>query len=144
MPGSIRKIDTTTLPYDSTEDSSLSSLAKMKNDRRKSELLGQIQLPPSPADSEAQLRDPDPPSPKTESRYIREVDRGAPGDAAIFSNTKTPEQKDLARRKSSFYGDIFAYREPPNTARERVTKNSMIMIDVKTNVIVSFLPPPQL
>tara|TARA_R110002060_G_scaffold69572_1_gene78170 strand:+ start:273 stop:566 length:294 start_codon:yes stop_codon:yes gene_type:complete len=76
---------------------------------------------------------------KEERRITRHIDRGAPGDQAIFSEGKTPERKELAKRKSQYYGDVFAYREPNSSARERVTKESMIVADVRTNVIVSIL-----
>jgi hypothetical protein len=77
------------------------------------------------------------PSFSTEERRItRQLDRGAPGDQAIFSERKTPEQKELARRKSQYYGEVFAHREPQSSARERITKESMVLADIRTNVIV--------
>jgi len=111
--------------------------------RKKSDLVQQIQLPPSPAESDSPLREPETPMAKDECRYTKSLERGAPGDQAIFSSLKTPEQKELARRKSQYYGDVFAYREPNGSARERVSKNSLIMADVKTNVIVSSFPLPK-
>ena len=74
-------------------------------------------------------------------RITRELDRGAPGDQAIFSERKTPEQKELARRRSQYYGDVFAYREPPNSPRELISKESMVLADVRTNVIVRLFRP---
>lgn len=74
---------------------------------------------------------------REERRITRHIDRGAPGDQAIFSEGKTPERKELAKRKSQYYGNVFAYRESNTSARERVTKESMIVADVRTNVIVS-------
>lgn len=72
-----------------------------------------------------------------EERLTRPIDRGAPGDAAIFSVGKTPERRELNRRKSAFYSDAFAQRESNNTARERVGRDSVVMAEVRTNVIVS-------
>lgn len=45
----------------------------------------------------------------------------------------------LSRRKSQFYGEVFAYREPNFTARDRIHQYSVITVEVKTNVIVSSL-----
>ena len=44
---------------------------------------------------------------------------------------------DLSRKKSQFYSEVFAYREPNLTARDRVHRYSVITAEVKTNVIVS-------
>lgn len=67
---------------------------------------------------------------------MRDIDRGAPGDLAIFSERKTPEQKEYARRKSQHYNDAFACRESNSSARERVARESIVMADVRTNVII--------
>ncbi|PVH82298.1 Tautomerase/MIF [Cadophora sp. DSE1049] len=135
MPGSLRTIDATSQRYDPNDETPL------VNKRRNSN-LGQIQLPPSPAESDIAMREASPkgsPSAtsREERRITRHIDRGAPGDQAIFSEGKTPERKELAKRKSQYYGDVFAYRESNSSARERVTKESMIVADVRTNVIVN-------
>lgn len=70
---------------------------------------------------------------------MRDIDRGAPGDRAIFADTKSPSQRELARRKSQYYSDVFAQRESATSARERVGRESIVMADVRTNVIVSTL-----
>jgi hypothetical protein len=143
MPGSIRTIDATSMRYDSGPiedypDSPEAVVVKRASIAR----ISSIQLPPSPADSDlimhhANATDIPCATTKEERRITRNIDRGAPGDQAIFSQGKTQEQKDLAKRKSQFYGDVFAAREPTNTARERVAKESPILADVRTNVIVS-------
>jgi len=141
MPGSIRLIDTTSQRYDPV-DSLPSSPEKPVDTERKRDIISQSNLPPSPADSDTAMRETSPgesPSAtvREERRITRHIDRGAPGDQSIFSDTKTPEQKALARKKSQFYGDVFASREPNTSARERVLKESIVMADVRTNVIVS-------
>ncbi|KAL8816423.1 MAG: hypothetical protein Q9223_004563 [Gallowayella weberi] len=63
--------------------------------------------------------------------------RGSPGDAALIAMVnKDRASTDLSRRKSQFYSEVFAYREPNLTARDRVHRYSIITAEVKTNVIV--------
>jgi hypothetical protein len=97
-------------------------------------------LPPSPADSTMpSLHQPTHRNAEdTEvDRLTRVIERGAPGDRAIFSSTKTPEQRELAKRKSQYYSDAFAARETNTSARERVGRDSTVLAEVRTNVIVS-------
>ncbi len=142
MPGSIRTTDNTSQRSD-PEEAFEASPGQPLVDRRKNQVASLIQLPPSPADSDIAMREASPrgsPSAtlKEEQRITRNIDRGAPGDQSIFSDSKTPEQKELAKKKSQYYGDVFASREPNASARERVTKESPILADVRTNVIVSW------
>lgn len=105
---------------------------------RKRKDTGQFVLPPSPADSMLNTNQNSPTAFAAEgNRLMRDIDRGAPGDQAIFSDLKTPEQKQLAKRKSQHYNDAFANRESNSSARERVLRESTVMADVRTNVIVS-------
>ncbi|KAL8993359.1 MAG: hypothetical protein Q9169_006411 [Polycauliona sp. 2 TL-2023] len=63
--------------------------------------------------------------------------RGSPGDAALIAMVnKDRTSTDLSRRKSQFYSEVFAYREPNLTARDKVHRYSVITAEVKTNVIV--------
>ena len=69
---------------------------------------------------------------------LKPMTRGVPGDAALLAMVnRPPEQQLQSRRRSQFYGDVFAVREPTNTARERVTGDSVVAVEIKTNVIVS-------
>ncbi|KAL8801801.1 MAG: hypothetical protein Q9182_004208 [Xanthomendoza sp. 2 TL-2023] len=69
--------------------------------------------------------------------------RGSPGDAALIAMVnKDRASTDLSRRKSQFYSEVFAYREPNLTVRDRVHRYSIITAEVKTNVIVS-RPSPE-
>lgn len=151
MPGSLRTIDAISEKYDPT-DSLPSYPEKELPTKRTSTLVSQIRMPPSPpADIDLpdlpKMRDASPRSgsPAAYSsisregrRITRDITRGSPGDQAIFSNTKTPEQKILAKRKSQYYNEIFAHREPIASARERVLKESPVVADLKTNVIVRY------
>ncbi|KAL9010169.1 MAG: hypothetical protein Q9173_004869 [Seirophora scorigena] len=63
--------------------------------------------------------------------------RGSPGDAALMAMVNRDRAStDNSRRKSQYYSEVFAYREPNLTARERVNRFSVITAEVKTNVIV--------
>ena len=144
MPGSVRDLDGTSQRLGSGEVQP--SPEQPRADKRKSRSVKSrfslVQFPPSPADSDGAMRQASPrgsPSPSAEEqRILRSIDRGAPGDGAIFSDSKTPEQKHLAKRKSQYYNDVFSAREPNTSARDRVSKESPILADVRTNVIVSF------
>ena len=75
-----------------------------------------------------------------EKQIARHVSRGAPGDAALMSMVQRDQEgTDLARRKSQFYTEVFAYREPNLSIREKTYRNSVITAEVKTNVIVRML-----
>ena len=151
MPGSVRTVDATSQRYD-PEESLPSSPEQQRADPIKHR-ASLIELPPSPADSGTTMRHASPrgdpsitssPSATTreEQRITRNIDRGTPGDQAIFSDAKTPEQRELAKRKSQYYGEVFATRESNSSARERVLRESPILADVRTNVIVSYPASP--
>jgi len=57
--------------------------------------------------------------------------------AISSSERKTPEQQELARRKSQYYEEAFATREPTTSARQVISNESMVLADVRTNVIIS-------
>jgi hypothetical protein len=138
MPSPNLTIDPTAQGYDHIDSS-------VGNGVNEGKFISQVNLPPSPpAENDISMRHASPrgspvvsATEKEERRITREMTRGAPGDPTVFSNTKTVEQKELAKRKSQYYGDAFAYRESNGSARERVARESPIMVDVKTNVIVS-------
>lgn len=63
--------------------------------------------------------------------------RGAPGDVLPLSTpARTPHERDLARKRSRYYQEVFASREPTLTPKDRIDKNSVITVEVKTNVKV--------
>ncbi|KAH0547936.1 hypothetical protein GP486_008323 [Trichoglossum hirsutum] len=70
---------------------------------------------------------------------LRPMERGAPGDRALIAMVQRGDaEKQLSRKRSQFYGEVFAVREGGGSARERVAKDSMVMAEVRTNVIVGF------
>lgn len=79
-----------------------------------------------------------------EKQIARTISRGAPGDAALAAmvqrNQSTREGEEASKRNTQFYGEVFAYREPNLTTREKITKFSVITAEVKTNVIVRSMP----
>jgi hypothetical protein len=103
------------------------------------DLVSQNQLPPSPADSDS--ADHQMPAVSTltmeQRRIVRDIARGSPSDQTMSSDTKSPGQ--LARQRSQYYEDTFTSREVLSSARERVSRESMVMADIRTNVIVSSL-----
>ncbi|MCJ1445231.1 MAG: hypothetical protein MMC23_005736 [Stictis urceolatum] len=76
---------------------------------------------------------------------LKSIDRGAPGDAALIAMVKrNPDEIKHQKRKSQFYSEVFAYREPLASPRERAGKDSVVTAKVKTNVIVRLpFSPPQ-
>lgn len=72
-----------------------------------------------------------------EDQIARPLKRGAPGDGALMAMVQRgPEETQQCRRKSSFYGEVFAYRDSVTTTRDRMARESVVMAEVTTNVIV--------
>ena len=72
-----------------------------------------------------------------EDQIARPLERGAPGDGALMAMVQRgPEETQQCRRKSSFYGEVFAYRESITSTRDRIARESVVMAEVTTNVIV--------
>ncbi|RAL58540.1 hypothetical protein DID88_003988 [Monilinia fructigena] len=69
-------------------------------------------------------------------RITRDISRGTPGDLTKSSIPKSSEQKQLAKKRNQYYGDAFAYREQASSARERVSRDSMVLCELVTNVIM--------
>ena len=70
------------------------------------------------------------------NRIMRNIDRPPPGDI-LRRTRKSPSKPDLAKRRSNinFFEDAFSMTET-SPAKERVRGDSMVMAEVKTNVIV--------
>jgi len=137
MPSLVRQTEEAGLPITDVQDSNSFASRVREHWTRRQETSSK--LPPSPADSimveHPQTTDCDPLK-REERRLRRNVERGAPGNAAILSLGKTPERRELAKKKSQYYDDAFAVRESNTSARERVHRESMVMVEVRTNVIV--------
>ncbi|KAI1002203.1 hypothetical protein K3495_g5999 [Podosphaera aphanis] len=73
---------------------------------------------------------------KEEKRLVRDITRSTPGDPKISLET-SPEQRAIARKRSQYYENVFAANPSPlSTARDRVLRESLIMAEIKTNVII--------
>lgn len=72
-----------------------------------------------------------------EKNIARPIDRGTPGESTYASiNTGNQQQNELRRNKSQYYTEVFSYREPNLSPRDRISKDSVITAEIKTNVIV--------
>ena len=76
-----------------------------------------------------------------EKQIARHISRGAPGDQSLMNmvkrNESTRDGEDASKRNTQYYTEVFAYREPNLSTREKIHKFSVITAEVKTNVIVS-------
>jgi hypothetical protein len=67
---------------------------------------------------------------------MRPITRRPPGDNSI-PEVMTMGRMELARRKSNYYDGAFSVNGAGNPRRERILGDSMVMVELKTNVIVS-------
>jgi hypothetical protein len=72
-----------------------------------------------------------------EQRLTRDVKHGAPGDPSPTSSKKSDDQQLTNKKRSQYYDDIFNARGANCSVRDRVLRESVVMAEVKTNVIVS-------
>jgi hypothetical protein len=71
-------------------------------------------------------------------RHLRHISRGTTGDTVESSSlSQSWSRLHLSKKRSQYYCDSFAVREPLNTARERVIRDSMIVAEIKLNFCVS-------
>ena len=68
----------------------------------------------------------------------RGINRGTTGDASETSDWDSSWSRlQSSKKKSQYFTEAFAYREPRNTAKDRVTRDSVILAEVKLNYCVS-------
>jgi hypothetical protein len=79
-----------------------------------------------------------PPGLTNDSRF-RSLTRGTVGDLASIRNSDSSWSRHLSKKRSQYYSDAFAYREPLNTAKERVARDSTILAEARLNCCVSAL-----
>ncbi|KAA6406589.1 MAG: hypothetical protein FRX48_09644 [Lasallia pustulata] len=72
-----------------------------------------------------------------EKRITRHMKRDPPGTRSVMSlSNRSREEVESSERKSKFYGEVFAYREPHLSARDRISGDSIVTAELKTNVII--------
>ena len=74
----------------------------------------------------------------TDDSRFRSLTRGTVGDLPdAQSLEQTWSRRHLSKKRSQYYSEAFAYREPSNTAKDRVVRDSVILAEVKLNCCVS-------
>lgn len=63
---------------------------------------------------------------------------GSNGLSSASELEKTWQNKELSKRNSQFFDQAFAVRPPYNSARDRVTRDSMIVVELRTSCCVCF------
>ncbi|OCT49744.1 Macrophage migration inhibitory factor family protein [Cladophialophora carrionii] len=74
----------------------------------------------------------------THSNQLGVLTKGSQGLSDLESLEHSWSKLGLSKKKSQYYDNAFAYREPNNTAKERVAKDSVILAEVKLNCCVEF------
>ncbi|KAK3379445.1 Tautomerase/MIF superfamily [Lasiosphaeria ovina] len=77
-------------------------------------------------------------NPVKEDSLMRDIDRPLPGDVGPRA-TKRPSKPGLVKKRSnfSFFEDAFSSNGGRNPARERVRGDAIVMVEVKTNIIIT-------
>ena len=70
---------------------------------------------------------------------VKPLGRGAPGDGSATARLGADEAAQ-SKRRSQFYGEVFAYREPLRADRDAVLRDAVVTAELKTNVIVRLDP----
>lgn len=70
----------------------------------------------------------------TNENYLRIPGKILAPDLPTASHLATTwDRQQLSKKRSQYYGEVFAYREPHNTAKDRVTRDSVIVAEIKLN-----------
>ncbi|EEP78066.1 predicted protein [Uncinocarpus reesii 1704] len=66
----------------------------------------------------------------------RELHRGAPTDDTRLKHSliSSPGQRELARQRNQYFNEAFGLREPYHTSRHRVNQDSIVVVEIKTNL----------
>lgn len=76
-----------------------------------------------------------------ETRILRPASRSALNEIRDVDSPLPRQQNFGARRRTQYFEDSFAYKDSAtSSARDRVTRDAPIMVDLQTNVIVCSLP----
>ncbi len=74
----------------------------------------------------------------TNENYVRSSSKILVRDLPTAPNLATTwGRQQLSKKRGQYYGEVFAYREPHNTAKDRVIRDSVIIAEIKLNCKVS-------
>jgi hypothetical protein len=73
----------------------------------------------------------------TQSNHFGILTKTSRGLADLTTLEENWNRIRLSKKKSQYYEDAFAYREPNNSAKERVAKDSIVLAEIKLNCRVS-------
>lgn len=74
----------------------------------------------------------------TNERYRRASNTSHSGNPPAAARLITSwDRQQLSKKRSQYYGEVFAYREPRNNAKDRVARDSVIVAEIKLNRKVS-------
>ncbi|KAG5300433.1 MIF domain-containing protein [Histoplasma ohiense] len=74
---------------------------------------------------------------ESSNSITKELTRGAPTDG--YPNrflTKSSSQLDIAKKRSQYFNEVFTSREAYHTPRHRVNQDSVVVVEIKTNVLL--------
>ena len=95
-------------------------------------------VPPPSINPPSYRRAQSTPPEHTNDTQFRGVNKGTTGHASEASTLDSSWSRlQLSKKKSQYFTEAFAYREPRNNARDRVTRDSVILAEVKLNCCVS-------
>lgn len=97
-----------------------------------------LESSPAPKRILDRKRDIATPSESTDENHLQKSTRIHAGDLPSASALTTAwDRQQFSKKRSQYYGEVFAYREPHNTAKDRVVRDSMIVAEIKLNCKVS-------
>ena len=95
-------------------------------------------LASDPSERPAPMRAASTPPEIVSDNRIPPMPRGTPGDlSSVLSLSKSWDRQQLSKKRSQYYNDVFATREPNNTPKDRISRDSVIMADLKLSGAVS-------
>ena len=129
---------TTRTPSREIESSTLQGAINMSDVFPTPPKVADVQLSPPPKQIHDFKRAASTPPEITNENYLRTCTKVSTRDLPSVSHLTTAwDRQQLSKKRSQYYGEVFAYREPRNTARDRVTRDSVIVVDIRLNCKVS-------
>lgn len=99
-----------------------------------------VQLSPPPKKIHDLKRAASTPPEATNENYLRSSDKGLSGNLPSMTRLATAwDRQQLSKKRSQYYGEIFASKEPHHTAKDRVAQDSVIVANIRLNCNVGYL-----